>query len=71
MILFGSGIVLGTLFSETGLAEVLGTGIAGAFGFTSVILVSGISAIIAILISERTSNTASATIVMPIVVPIA
>lgn len=35
------------------------------------LLVSGISAIIAILISETTSNTASATIVVPIVIPIA
>jgi sodium-dependent dicarboxylate transporter 2/3/5 len=71
VILFGSGIVLGTLLSETGLAEVLGKGIASAFGFTSLLLVSAISAIIAILISETTSNTASATIVVPIVIPIA
>jgi solute carrier family 13 (sodium-dependent dicarboxylate transporter), member 2/3/5 len=71
VILFGAGIVLGTLLSETGLAEVLGKGIAGTFGFTSLLLVSAISAIIAILISETTSNTASATIVVPIVIPIA
>ena len=71
VILFGSGIVLGTLLSETGLAEVLGTGIAETFGFTSLLLVSAVSAIIAILISETTSNTASATIVVPIVIPIA
>lgn len=71
VILFGCGIVLGTLLSETGLAEVIGTGIAATFGFTSVLLVSAVSAIIAILISETTSNTASATIVVPIVIPIA
>ena len=71
VILFGAGIVLGTLLSETGLAEVLGTGIADTFGFTSLLLVSAVSAIIAILISETTSNTASATIVVPIVIPIA
>jgi len=71
VILFGAGIVLGTLLSETGLAEVLGKGIADTFGFTSLLLVCGVSAIIAIVISETTSNTASATIVVPIVIPIA
>jgi len=71
IILFGSGIALGTLLSETGLAGVIGTGIAETFGFTSLLAVSAVSAIIAILISETTSNTASATIVVPIVIPIA
>ncbi len=71
IILFGAGITLGTLLSETGLAETLGTGIAKALGFTSLLLVSGVAALIAILISETTSNTASATIVVPIVIPIA
>jgi sodium-dependent dicarboxylate transporter 2/3/5 len=71
VILFGSGIALGTLLSETGLAETLGTGIAETLGVTSVVLVSAVSALIAIIISETTSNTASATIVVPIVIPIA
>ncbi len=71
IILFGSGIVLGTLLSDTGLAEVMGTGIAEALGFSSLLAISAVSALIAILISETTSNTASATIVVPIVIPIA
>jgi sodium-dependent dicarboxylate transporter 2/3/5 len=71
IILFGSGIALGTLLSETGVAEILGKGIADALGFTSLLAVSAVSALIAILISETTSNTASATIVVPIVIPIA
>ena len=71
VILFGCGIALGTLLSDTGLAEVIGTGIADAFGFTSLLAVSAVSALIAIIISETTSNTASATIVVPIVIPIA
>lgn len=71
VILFGSGIALGTLLSATGLAETLGTGIANTFGFTSLLAVSAVAALIAILISETTSNTASATIVVPIVIPIA
>ena len=71
VILFGSGIVLGTLLSETGLAETLGTGIADGLGVSSLIAVSAVAALIAIVISETTSNTASATIVVPIVIPIA
>ena len=71
ILLFGSGIVLGTMLSETGLAETIGTGIADIFGFTSLLAVSAVAALIAIVISETTSNTASATIVVPIVIPIA
>jgi solute carrier family 13 (sodium-dependent dicarboxylate transporter), member 2/3/5 len=71
IILFGSGIALGTMLSESGLAETLGKGIAGALGVTSLLAVSAVAALIAILISETTSNTASATIVVPIVIPIA
>ena len=71
VILFGCGIALGTLLSDTGLAELIGNGIADAFGFTSLVAVSAVSALIAIIISETTSNTASATIVVPIVIPIA
>jgi solute carrier family 13 (sodium-dependent dicarboxylate transporter), member 2/3/5 len=71
ILLFGSGIALGILLADTGLAETLGTSIADALGFSSLLAVSAVSAIIAILISETTSNTASATIVVPIVIPIA
>jgi solute carrier family 13 (sodium-dependent dicarboxylate transporter), member 2/3/5 len=71
IILFGSGIALGTMLSDTGLAETLGKGIAETLGFTSLVAVSAVAALIAILISETTSNTASATIVVPIVIPIA
>src|SRR3712207_3516805 len=71
ILLFGSGIVLGTMLSETGLAETIGTGVAETFGFTSLLAVSAVAALIAIMISETTSNTASATIVVPIVIPIA
>jgi solute carrier family 13 (sodium-dependent dicarboxylate transporter), member 2/3/5 len=71
IILFGCGIALGTLLSDTGLAETIGKGIADALGFTSLLAVSAVAALIAIIISETTSNTASATIVVPIVIPIA
>jgi solute carrier family 13 (sodium-dependent dicarboxylate transporter), member 2/3/5 len=71
IILFGSGIALGTMLSDSGLAETLGKWVAGTLCFTSLVAVSAVAALIAILISETTSNTASATIVVPIVIPIA
>ena len=71
ILLFGGGIVLGTMLSETGLAEELGkwisdtTGVSTLFGITVVIV------IVAVLISETTSNTASAAIMVPIAISIA
>ena len=72
ILLFGGGIVLGSMLSETGLAERdrhldLRTRSVSSdvFGITVVIVV------IAVLISETTSNTASAAIVVPIAISIA
>jgi solute carrier family 13 (sodium-dependent dicarboxylate transporter), member 2/3/5 len=42
IILFGCGIALGILLSDTGLAETLGNGIADALGFTSLLAVSAV-----------------------------
>ncbi len=71
IILFGSGIIFGSLLSETGLAETIGTALADVFGVTSSVTITIFAVVLAILISETTSNTASATIVVPIVLPIA
>jgi sodium-dependent dicarboxylate transporter 2/3/5 len=71
IVLFGSGIALGTLLSETGLAKVMGDSLADALGVSSLISITLISVVIAVVISETTSNTASVAIVVPIVIPIA
>jgi solute carrier family 13 (sodium-dependent dicarboxylate transporter), member 2/3/5 len=71
ILLFGGGIVLGTMLSETGLAEQLGTSISDALGVSSVFGITVVIVVIAILISETTSNTASAAIVVPIAISIA
>jgi solute carrier family 13 (sodium-dependent dicarboxylate transporter), member 2/3/5 len=71
ILLFGAGITLGKLLSDTGLAKVMGNGIANALGFTSLLAISALAAAVAVLISETTSNTASVGIVVPIVIPIA
>ena len=71
ILLFGAGITLGKLLSDTGLAKTIGTGITNALGFTSLLAVTILAVVVAVLISETTSNTASVGIVVPIIIPIA
>ncbi len=71
ILLFGAGITLGKLLSDTGLAKVIGNGITNSLGVTNLLAISALSAAVAVLISETTSNTASVGIVVPIVIPIA
>ncbi|MDF9277617.1 DASS family sodium-coupled anion symporter [Arthrobacter sp. EH-1B-1] len=71
VLLVGAGLVLGALMFNTGLAEVVGTGMAEGLGLDSRIAVVVLSVILAIVISETTSNTASVGVVVPIVIPIA
>lgn len=71
ILLFGGGIVLGTLLSETGLATVIGESLSDALGVSSLLGISIVIVIVAVLISETTSNTASAAIVVPIAISIA
>jgi solute carrier family 13 (sodium-dependent dicarboxylate transporter), member 2/3/5 len=71
IILFGSGIIFGSLLADTGLAETIGTSIADAFGVSSTLAITIFAVVLSILISETTSNTASASIAVPIVLPIA
>lgn len=71
ILLFGAGIVLGTLLADTGLAKVVGDSLADALGVTDLLAITLLATVIAVLISETTSNTASVSIVVPIVIPIA
>ena len=71
VILFGGGITLGTLLSQTGLASVVGESLSDTLGVSNLIGVTIVIAIVAVLISETTSNTASAAIVVPIAISIA
>ena len=71
IVLFGAGVALGTLLSDTGLAERLGDGISSTLGVTSPVGITILAVVVAVLISETTSNTASVGIVVPIIIPIA
>ena len=71
VLLYGGGFAFGTLAQDTGLAEALGKNMitllpnAGSLGF----LIA--ATLVATLVSEATSNTASANIVVPVVIAMA
>jgi sodium-dependent dicarboxylate transporter 2/3/5 len=70
IILFGTGIIFGSLLASTGLAETIGAAASQNLGVTNIIAITAFSAFLAVLISETTSNTASAAVVVPVVIPL-
>ncbi|MCX7995579.1 MAG: DASS family sodium-coupled anion symporter [candidate division WOR-3 bacterium] len=68
ILLFGGGLSLGSLMFSTGLAENIGKGILNLTGAKSLFSITAISIILAIITSELTSNTASAYMVIPIMI---
>ena len=73
VLLYGGGLALGELCFSTGLASAAGRGITGWIPegpWAGTVLVA-IAAVVAIVTSEFTSNVASATMVVPIVIALA
>ncbi|MCE9582302.1 MAG: DASS family sodium-coupled anion symporter [Planctomycetes bacterium] len=71
LMLLGGGLALGDLMLKTGLAKALGEGTVHHLGVTSAFWLMAASAAMAILLSEVTSNTATATMLVPVVISIA
>lgn len=71
VLLYGGGFALGVLSFETGLAESLGRGLTGMLPVSGELGLLAASVVIAVLMSETTSNTASANMVVPVVISIA
>jgi len=69
--LYGGGIALGTLAFKTGLAEAMGQGLTGLLGVRSELGLLALSTALAAVLSETTSNTASANMVVPVVIAFA
>jgi solute carrier family 13 (sodium-dependent dicarboxylate transporter), member 2/3/5 len=69
--LYGGGIALGTLAFKTGLAEALGLGLTSLLGVETELGLIALSTVIAAVLSETTSNTASANMVVPVVIAFA
>jgi sodium-dependent dicarboxylate transporter 2/3/5 len=68
ILLFGGGLSLGTLMFDTGVARALGESITSHTGAHSLWALTALSTAIAIVLSEATSNTASANMVIPVVI---
>jgi sodium-dependent dicarboxylate transporter 2/3/5 len=71
VLLYGGGFALGVLSFQTGLAEALGRGVTGLLPIEGSFGMLATSVIVAVLLSETTSNTASANMVVPVVISIA
>ena len=71
IVLFGTGVIFGSLLQDSGLAETIGQGSYNALGITSGVAITIFAVFLAIAVSETTSNTASAAVVVPIILPLA
>jgi sodium-dependent dicarboxylate transporter 2/3/5 len=71
VLLFGGGLAMGELAFSTGLAESMGRGITAWLPATSSMALIVLFTAAAIVISESASNTASATMIVPIAIAVA
>jgi sodium-dependent dicarboxylate transporter 2/3/5 len=71
ILLFGGGLALGTLMFETGVATAMGEALAGQLGASSLWGLTFASIAVGIILSETTSNTAAANMVIPVAIAIA
>lgn len=71
ILLFGGGLALGTLMFETGVADAMGAVLTSQFGFSSMWGLTLAATALAIVLSEATSNTAAANMVIPVVIAVA
>ena len=70
ILLFGGGLALGDLMFSTGLARWIGEGLAGALKAKSLFGLVALFTAVAIFLSETTSNTAAATMVVPVAIAV-
>jgi solute carrier family 13 (sodium-dependent dicarboxylate transporter), member 2/3/5 len=71
VLLYGGGFALGVLAFQTGLAEAVGRGLTQLLPLHGSLGLLVASVLVAVLLSETTSNTASANMVVPVVISIA
>jgi len=70
LLLFGGGISLGEMMFKTGLAEAVGRSVLNLVGATSLWGLTLAGIYLAIFVSETTSNTASATMIVPVIISV-
>jgi sodium-dependent dicarboxylate transporter 2/3/5 len=70
IMLFGGGLSLGKLMFDTGVARVIGARLTELAGVEGLWGVTALSIVLGILVSETTSNTASASMVIPVMIAV-
>ncbi|KAF0244699.1 MAG: hypothetical protein FD180_2291 [Planctomycetota bacterium] len=71
LLLLGGGLSLGEMMLKTGLSDAIGKGAVHHLGATTPLALMAASTGLAILLSEITSNTATATMLVPVIISIA
>ena len=71
ILLFGGGLALGSLMFKTGVAKEMGYSMVQILGVKTLWAITGLSIAMAIVLSEAASNTASANMIIPVVIAIA
>lgn len=71
ILLFGSGLSLGKLMFDTGVAQALGHGVVGLTGASSLWGLTAAAIAMGIFLSETTSNTSATNMLVPVVIAIA
>ncbi len=71
VLLYGGGLALGDLAFSTGLASAAGEGIAAWLPSQNLLVVTTVFTGLAIILSEATSNTASANMIVPVAIAVA
>ena len=70
ILLFGGGLTMGSLAFSTGLAEAMGEGVTGWVPVQSPLAFTILFTAFAVVLSEMTSNTASASMVIPVAIAV-
>lgn len=71
ILLFGGGLSLGRLMFATGLAEITGGYLLGLSGAQGLWALTALAILVGVLLSETCSNTASASMLIPVVIAVA
>ena len=71
ILLFGGGLALGRLMFETGLAVVFGRALVRLAGVESLWALTGVAIAAGMILSETSSNTASASVAVPVMIAVA
>jgi sodium-dependent dicarboxylate transporter 2/3/5 len=71
ILLFGGGLAFGELMVKTALADAIGQGMVDMFGIQSVWSLTAVAILTALILTELTSNTAAASMIVPVLIAIA